>query len=68
MSRHRDRTPDADARQNSPLLDAPVDVFITTYNEPYAVLERTIVGALATECANRFGNWARRRGQITLFG
>jgi len=47
MSRHRDRTADANARQDSPLLDAPVDVFIATYNEPYNVLERTIVGALA---------------------
>lgn len=46
MSRSRDRRPDADARRHSPLLAAPVDVFIATYNEPYAVLERTIVGAM----------------------
>ncbi|MFO1184589.1 MAG: glycosyltransferase [Bauldia sp.] len=31
------------------LRAAPVDVFIATYNEPYAVLERTIVGALAID-------------------
>ena len=47
MARTRDRRADADARRNSPLHAAPVDVFIATYNEPYAVLERTIVGALA---------------------
>jgi len=47
MSRHRDRSADADAKQNSPLLYAPVDVLIATYNEPYDILERTIVGAEA---------------------
>ena len=29
--------------------DAAVDVFIATYNEPYAVIERTIVGAKALD-------------------
>ena len=47
MSRHRDRSADADARHNSPLLRAPVDILIATYNEPYDILERTIVGARA---------------------
>ena len=45
MSRHRERSADADAKRNSPLLHAPVDVLIATYNEPYDILERTIVGA-----------------------
>jgi cellulose synthase (UDP-forming) len=31
------------------LAEAPVDVFIATYNEPYAVIERTIVGAKALD-------------------
>jgi cellulose synthase (UDP-forming) len=39
LSRTRDRSADADAAQNSPLLAAPVDVFIATYNEPASVLE-----------------------------
>jgi len=33
----------------SHLSDAPVDVFIATYNEPISVLERTIVGAMAID-------------------
>jgi cellulose synthase (UDP-forming) len=49
MSRTRDRSPDADRAQLSPLLDAPVDVFIATYNEQRAIVERTIVGAMAIE-------------------
>lgn len=49
MSRHKDRSPIADSRQNSDLLQAPVDVFIATYNEGYDILERTIVGALAIQ-------------------
>jgi cellulose synthase (UDP-forming) len=47
LSRTKDRSADADAAQNSPLLEAPVDVFIVTYNEPVSVLERTIIGAKA---------------------
>lgn len=49
LSRSRDRSKDADSRQNSRLLSAPVDVFIATYNEDRAILERTIVGATALE-------------------
>ena len=49
MSRHRDRSPDADARQSSPLLRSPVDVLIATYNEDRSILERTIVGALSID-------------------
>ena len=49
LSRTKDRSADADAAQNSPLLAAPVDVFIATYNEPESVLERTIIGAMAID-------------------
>jgi len=45
MMRVRDRSADADALQDSPLWAAPTDVFITTYNESYDILERTIVAA-----------------------
>jgi cellulose synthase (UDP-forming) len=45
MTRTRDRTADVDARRDSKLLTAPVDVFIATYNESYEILERTVVGA-----------------------
>lgn len=47
MSRTLSRTAEADAHRHSPLLGAPVDVFIATYNEPADVIERTMVGALA---------------------
>ena len=46
LSRTRSRSAVVDARPHSPLLRAPVDVFIATYNEPLEILERTIVGAL----------------------
>lgn len=46
LSRSRNRSAEADAAQDSPLVTAPTDVFIPTYNEPYEVLERTIVGAM----------------------
>jgi cellulose synthase (UDP-forming) len=49
LSRTKDRSADANAAQNSPLLAAPVDVFIATYNEPESVLERTIIGAMAID-------------------
>jgi len=49
MSRHVDRSATADARQHSPLLHAPVDIFISTYNEERDILERTIVGAKAID-------------------
>jgi cellulose synthase (UDP-forming) len=45
MSRWRSRSEEADRCPNSPLLVAPVDVFIATYNEPFDILERTIVSA-----------------------
>src|SRR5271166_3163953 len=45
MTRVRNRSTDADARRDSPLCSAPTDVFITTYNEPYDILERSIVAA-----------------------
>lgn len=52
LARMSDRTPDAD--NNAPWLtqlDPPplVDVFICTYNEEAAILERTIVGALSMD-------------------
>ena len=46
MSRTRSRSEMVDARPNSPILSAPVDVLIATYNESPDILERTIVGAL----------------------
>lgn len=45
MSRWRNRSAEADRAAQSPLLAAPVDVLIATYNEPYDILERTIVAA-----------------------
>jgi cellulose synthase (UDP-forming) len=49
MSRFIDRRAIADRRQNSPLIHAPVDVFIATYNEGREILERTMVGAKAID-------------------
>lgn len=49
LSRTLDRRPIADARRDSCLLDAPVDVLIVTYNESREILERTIAGALAID-------------------
>lgn len=43
MSRHSARKPPKKVAPE--LLNAPVDVLIATYNEPYQILERTIVGA-----------------------
>ncbi|MFO1079189.1 MAG: glycosyltransferase [Reyranellaceae bacterium] len=46
LSRHRDRSGAADAGEAAGWFrDAPVDVFICTYNESYEILERTILGA-----------------------
>ena len=45
MTRARNRSAEADARHDSPLCSAPTDVFITTYNETYDILERSIVAA-----------------------
>src|ERR1700761_8500409 len=52
MSRVRDRSREVDARANSPMLTAAVDVFVATYNEGYDILERTIVGAMSIEHAD----------------
>ena len=49
MSRVRNRSIEADVGAASPLLSVPVDVFIVTYNEPYEILERTIVGAASID-------------------
>jgi cellulose synthase (UDP-forming) len=49
MSRHRDRSQEVSKHLQSPMLCAPVDVFIATYNESYDVLERTIVGATSID-------------------
>lgn len=56
MSRYLDRRAQADASQSSPLLQAPVDVFIATLNEDISILERTIVGAQAI-CHNNLRIW-----------
>jgi len=56
VSRLKDRSPDAD-RNLAWLAFQPklplVDVFICTYNEEAAILERTIVGALSLNYANK---------------
>ena len=49
MARVRDRSADVDARAGSPLLHAPVDVFVATYNEGRDILERTLVGATSID-------------------
>ncbi len=49
MSRRLNRSAEADRCSGSPLLTAPVDVFISTYNEPFEILERTIVVAMCIE-------------------
>jgi hypothetical protein len=43
MSRWRNRSAEADRAAQSPILAAPVDVLIATYNEPYDILERTML-------------------------
>jgi cellulose synthase (UDP-forming) len=50
MSRRESNRPYV--RASSELADAPVDVFIATYNEPIQVLERTIVGAKSIDHKN----------------
>ncbi len=47
LSRSRERQPPL--RVDEALANAPVDVFIPTYNEPCQILERTIVAAKAIE-------------------
>ena len=53
LTRRRNRTPEADDHERRLLArgdDVPsVDVMIATYNEDRAILERTIVGALALD-------------------
>jgi cellulose synthase (UDP-forming) len=51
LLRATDRSPDADALVPVALRDAPVDVFICTYNEGTEILERTIL--CATRIAHR---------------
>ena len=46
MSRTISRSAAATASANSPLHQAPTDIFIASYNESRDILERTIVGAL----------------------
>ncbi|RUT28082.1 glycosyltransferase, partial [Arsenicitalea aurantiaca] len=54
LSRHRDRTPEADANLHW-FGDSPpsIAVLIATYNEEWPVLERTIAGALACDWPNK---------------
>jgi cellulose synthase (UDP-forming) len=52
MSRWRNRSGEADRGSGSPLHAAPVDVFIATFNEPYDILERTIVAATCIDHAD----------------
>lgn len=49
MARTRSRHAEADAGCDSALRQAPVDVFIATYNESREILERTLLGARAIE-------------------
>ncbi len=65
LTRHTDRT--GEVNSNEPALralDKPplVDVFICTYNEEEAILERTIVGALALDYP-RFRVWVLDDGR-----
>ena len=49
MSRKLDRGTQADQPISQALAQAPVDVFIATYNESREILERTLVGATSIE-------------------
>ena len=65
LARRSDRTPDAD--RNAAWLEAQrplplVDVFICTYNEEEAILERTIIGALSMDYA-RYRVWVLDDGR-----
>lgn len=54
LSRHRDRSADADRGVTEVRARRPrVAIFIATYNEEWPVLERTIGGALACDYANK---------------
>lgn len=45
LSRSINRSFEVNRHKNSPLLNAPVDVFIPTYNEGAEILKRTLLGA-----------------------
>jgi len=63
MSRTRDRTGEADANAGWLSGQQPlVDVFICTFNEERAILERTIVGALAMDYS-KFRVWVLDDGR-----
>lgn len=49
MSRTLNRSKEAESHQLSFSSNAPVDVFIATYNESQEILERTIIGAKAIQ-------------------
>ena len=70
LVRLTDRTPDAD-RNEAWLMSQPrlplVDVFICTYNEEEAILERTIVGALAQDYP-RYRVWVLDDGRRPWLG
>lgn len=54
LSRHRDRTPEADRNIDWYKDRAPtVAILIATYNEEWPVLERTIAGALACDYGSK---------------
>jgi cellulose synthase (UDP-forming) len=52
MSRRKDRSRDADNPIAPENREAPVAVFICTYNENYQILERTLVGATSVQHPN----------------
>jgi cellulose synthase (UDP-forming) len=65
LTRVRDRTPDVEANMGwltSQPIPPLIDVFICTYNEEEAILERTIVGALAIDYPN-YRLWALDDGR-----
>jgi cellulose synthase (UDP-forming) len=65
LTRVRDRTPDVAANMGwltSQPVPPLIDVFICTYNEEEAILERTIVGALAIDYPN-YRLWALDDGR-----
>ena len=65
LARMSNRSPDADRNATwLAELDTPplVDVFICTYNEEAAILERTIIGAVAMDY-NRFRVWVLDDGR-----
>ena len=76
LCRRTDRSGEADTHEARMRAEAPgdlpeVDVFITTYNEPLEVLERTIIGAMAIDWpAEKLNLWVLddgRRGWLRDF-